>query len=298
MKTSKSLSCDQAKQMDMVDYLAGLGYHPARRSNNDYWYLSPLRDEKNASFKINRKLNCWYDHGIGKGGNLVDFGVLYFNCSVTELLDKLSNNLSFHPPHRNVPAPEKTHPETQIKILSERSLTSIPLIRYLKQRRISPDVAKKYCREVHFELGNKQYTGLGFRNDGEGYEIRNQWFKGSTSPKGITTINNDAKELSVFEGFFNFLSYQTIYKNEPASHTDFLILNSAAFFEKSRHLMEQQGSIHLYLDRDKTGQRCTEQALSWSDRFKDRSGLYEGYNDLNEWMQQIGNSQRKGLRQS
>jgi len=31
-----------------------------------YWYLSPLREEKEASFKVNRKKNVWYDHGIGK----------------------------------------------------------------------------------------------------------------------------------------------------------------------------------------------------------------------------------------
>jgi hypothetical protein len=33
-------------------------------------------------------------------------------------------------------------------------------------------------------------------------------------------------------------------------------------------------------------------------KYIDKSGLYEGYNDLNEWMQEIGKSQKKGLRQS
>ena len=38
---------------------------PAKKiNNNDYWYLSPLRNEKEASFKINRSKNTWYDHGI------------------------------------------------------------------------------------------------------------------------------------------------------------------------------------------------------------------------------------------
>lgn len=54
--------------MDMVDYQSRLGYVPAKVRNEDYWYLSPLRDEKTASFKINRKIIMVWDRG-----NLIDF---------------------------------------------------------------------------------------------------------------------------------------------------------------------------------------------------------------------------------
>lgn len=66
------LSIEEARQIDIVQYLSGLGYEPAKVRHFDYWYLSPLREEKTPSFKVNRKLNRWYDHGLGKGGNLVD----------------------------------------------------------------------------------------------------------------------------------------------------------------------------------------------------------------------------------
>ena len=59
----------------MVDYLEKLGYMPQKIRGNDYWYLSPFRQEKEPSFKVNRKLNAWYDHGTGRGGNIVDFGM-------------------------------------------------------------------------------------------------------------------------------------------------------------------------------------------------------------------------------
>ena len=39
--------------------------------------------------------------------------------------------------------------------------------------------------------------------------------------------------LTVFEGFFNFLSYQAIHQKQEQPKTNFLILNSASFFEKS-----------------------------------------------------------------
>src|SRR3954447_15023321 len=97
---SHNFSIQEVKQIDMVEYLEKLGYLPQKVRNNDYWYLSPLRDENIPSFKVNRKLNAWYDHGIGKGGNIIDFGILYHHCSVAELLQLFPKtdapHLSFH----------------------------------------------------------------------------------------------------------------------------------------------------------------------------------------------------------
>src|SRR3954470_21585915 len=84
-----NLSCDEARTLDIVSYLSSLGYKPDKVRNYDYWYHSPLRSEKTPSFKVNRKLNLWYDHGIGKGGTTIDFIMLYFNCSLKEALQLL-----------------------------------------------------------------------------------------------------------------------------------------------------------------------------------------------------------------
>src|SRR5450432_1898984 len=90
-----AFTCAQVNQLDLVDYLSSLGYSPVKIKNDDHWYLSPLRDEKTASFKVNCKANVWYDHGSGKGGNLVDFGLQYHHCSVSELLEKFNGDFSF-----------------------------------------------------------------------------------------------------------------------------------------------------------------------------------------------------------
>ncbi len=73
--SKQRLSIEEARQTDMVDYLSKLGYEPAKVRGINYWYLSPLREERTPSFKINRKLNRWYDHGLGKGGNIIDFAI-------------------------------------------------------------------------------------------------------------------------------------------------------------------------------------------------------------------------------
>ena len=73
------MNCEQANQIDLVDYLYLLGYQAQKIRSQDYWYLSPLREEKKASFKVNRKKNVWYDHGLRKGGNVVEFAAQFFH---------------------------------------------------------------------------------------------------------------------------------------------------------------------------------------------------------------------------
>jgi hypothetical protein len=128
--------CRQAREIDMVDYLSSIGFQPQKIRNNDYWYLSPLREEKEASFKVNRRLNVWYDFGIGSGGDIIDFGVLYHHCTISGPLQKLGrNHLSFHPQivpsQKSFDAGEKE----KIKVVAEREIASQNLIEYITEKR-------------------------------------------------------------------------------------------------------------------------------------------------------------------
>lgn len=282
IRQPQRLCIGEVKEIDMVDYLSRLGFQPAKIRNVDYWYLSPLRDEKTPSFKINRKLNRWYDHGIGKGGNLIDFAILFSDCTVGEFLQKINDEKAIL---RTVPTSFIQYKSgNRISILKEESIRSFALTRYLKERRIPLDIADRYCREVHYGLNQYEYYGIGFKNDRGGFEIRNAYFKTSSSPKGITSIQNNASHSIVFEGFFDFLSFMSLHKDQHQSETDFVILNSVSFFEKARPFMEEHDSIKLYLDRDETGYKFTKYALSISDKYTDESGLYKHYKDLNNWL--------------
>lgn len=246
----EKLTCADAKQLDLVDYLASLNHLPQKVRNQDYWYLSPLREEKTPSFKVNRALNVWYDHGTGKGGDLVDFGTYYYNCTVSELLHRLSEYqpgqpLSFQQPYfsstsspTQVPfaGEKKDSPDSKIVILNVRPLVDQTLLDYLEKRSIPQEIAQRSCREVDFLLYGKQHTVIGFPNRAGGYELRSEHFKGSSAPKDISFIDNRTEQIAVFEGFFNYLSFQTINKNQQAPLTNCLVLNSLSFFEKSRPL--------------------------------------------------------------
>src|SRR5690349_17330610 len=84
-----ALNFSESKRIPITEYLAKLGFEPAKVRGNDYWYRSPLRSEKDASFKVNVRLNLWYDHGSGEGGTILDLGAKINSCSVVEFLTKL-----------------------------------------------------------------------------------------------------------------------------------------------------------------------------------------------------------------
>ena len=64
------MNIEDVKQISIADYLHSLGYSPVKRQGNSLWYKSPLREEHEASFKVNTDRNLWYDFGAGKGGNI------------------------------------------------------------------------------------------------------------------------------------------------------------------------------------------------------------------------------------
>lgn len=295
----EKFNCKIANQIDLVNYLETLGHEPSKIKNQDCWYLSPLRNENTPSFKVNQKLNLWYDHGLGKGGNVVDFGIEYFRCTVSEFLQLLNGksissgiSLSFKNENREssnsrIANEKKDNFHDKIVIVDIRTLENKSLLHYLEKRSIPEELAKEHCKEIDFSLKGRKHTAIGFLNISGGYELRNENFKGSSSPKDITFIDNQAKSVVVFEGFFDYLSYKMMNQKPANLQTNSLILNSLSFFNKSLQLMEKHERVDLYLDRDTGGIKFTREALQRdSTKYIDQSFLYEQKKDLNEWLNQ------------
>ena len=293
----EKFNCKIANQIDLVNYLETLGHEPSKIKNQDYWYLSPLRNENTPSFKVNQKLNLWYDHGTGKGGNVVDFGIEYFRCTVSEFLQLLNGksispgiSLSLKNENRQssnlrIANEKKDNLADKIVIVDIRTLENKSLLHYLENRSIPEELAKEHCKEIDFSLKGRKHTAIGFQNISGGYELRNENFKGSSSPKDITFIDNQAKSVVVFEGFFDYLSYKMMNQKSVNLQTNFLILNSLSFFKKSLQLMEKHERVDLYLDRDTGGIKCTNEVLQRdSIKYIDQSFLYDQKKDLNQWL--------------
>ena len=80
-----------AKQIRIADFLHSLGYSPVKQQGINLWYKSPLREEAEASFKVNTERNQWYDFGLGKGGGIIELAAhLYATDHVPYILKRIA----------------------------------------------------------------------------------------------------------------------------------------------------------------------------------------------------------------
>jgi hypothetical protein len=281
-----ALSFSQAKQIPITEYLSGIGLEPAKVRGNDHWYLSPFRHERSPSFKVNTNLNVWYDHGSGEGGTLIDLGAKLYQCSFHEFLDKLANG-NYGVPESSFHRDSFEAPERKLEVLAVRDLCNSDLIHYLEHRKIKTHFAHEHCREVEFRIGEKSYLAVGFPNRSGGYELRNRWFKGSSSPKDVSLINRGSSHLCVMEGFMDFLSVLALNQKkviELPLRSSFLTLNSLSFLNKNLSVLESHREIHLFLDNDLAGKEAKEGLTSKGILFRDASTLYAPHKDVNEFL--------------
>jgi DNA primase len=260
---------------------------PSKASGNNFWYCSPLRSEKEPSFKVCRVKNVWYDYGTGTGGRLVDLICRMYLVDVPGSLLVLSG-MSIEPADISFSEKqEDPEQESGIEIKHLQPLQNHALIQYLESRKINASISSKYLQEAYYRTNSsdKQYFSIAFANDKKGFELRNKYFKGSTSPKDITTIPGKTDyAVNCFEGFSDFLSALTWYKtDQPACDT--IVLNGVGFVEKFIDLMPRYGRINLYLDNDNAGKATAKQIQDLRPDAINRSVLlYPKFKDFNEFI--------------
>ena len=190
--------------ISIKQYLDNKGVSPVKDRGYYGMYLSPLRSDDNPSFKVDFDKDLWYDFGTNEGGSIVDLVMKLENCSLVEAFRKLEDPFSFHRNNTLVVSTKPVNRESALTITDIQPITHPALMDYLKERSTNIDIAKQHCSELHYSIADKPYFAVGFRNDAGGWELRNRYFKGSTTPKNITTINNGNDTVMVFEGFIDF----------------------------------------------------------------------------------------------
>ncbi len=313
------MKIEQAKaHITMPDLLARLEFQGEER-NGELWYHSPLREERTASFKVTRDGRAWYDHGAGEGGDVVKFATRYWECSTSQALrhlsDLYSGSLFDTPPtvqpraRRSATAPDDLplfEPQAQgsdkRSDVEIRPITSRGLYWYLHHRGIDPELAKRYVKEIRYTADGNPFYALAFPSDEGGYELRNgvgvsdggEGFKGMHGPKAISVLHPEKATpggaLSVFEGFFDFLSALAYYgKSEP--DTPVIVMNSASMHRQTAEAIRSLGAGRVFFFRDRNpggvevAQKVSE-ALPDID-IEDRSALYAAYSDFNDfWMKE------------
>ncbi|MCR9065890.1 MAG: CHC2 zinc finger domain-containing protein [Cytophagales bacterium] len=270
--------------VSILDILTFYGHHPVRQRGAEFTFFSPFNNEKTPSFSANIKKNVFYDFSSGLKGNKFQLVMELEKVAYSGALQLIANMVGNIPPlsDKNFRPKSLAKKESIIKIDDVRSIESVKLIQYLSERRIDLEIAQLWLKEIHFRLNGKSYYALGFLNDSGGFELRNSKFKGKTR-NGVTTIQRGTSTISLFEGFFDFLSAMMYYETDRPSYTTY-ILNSTVNIESVLHLIKRDTVVHSFLDNDEAGKRVLKTLELKGIRVKNFSEeLFPKFNDFNEF---------------
>ncbi len=280
------MNCKQFNTIPLEEVLQILGHPPTKQNEKEAWFLNPFRTENQASFKLDKRLNLWFLHSEGIGGNNTDFMMKYLKASVKEILEWAEKqNFSSFQSQKDYYS-KNSNPNyhiTEIKELQNENLKN-----YLHQRGLSTKVYP-LVKEIHFRIDEKNFYAIGFENLSGGWELRNSFYKGSLLKKDISILNfnneiqnqnKTGKRIAVFEGFMDALSFVEM---KPFFNGDLLVMNSVSLLSKAKEYLQNYSEIHLFLDNDKAGEFCKNEILKSFPEAKNHSEIYALHKDLNEY---------------
>jgi CHC2 zinc finger/Toprim-like len=277
------------KQYPITDYLKSLGLEPVKSVGKELVYYSPKTNEKTPSFFVNPSKNVFFDYSSNEKGDIIRL-VQYLEgldfTTACNHLEKFGNDLVNLFPQNSFSfcGNEVINPKNTITIETVKPLQSNSLIAYCESRKIPFHIAFKFLNEVHYSNNGKHYFSLGFGNDKGGFELRNEYFKGCTTPKGITTFEvSESKGVYLFEGFFDFLSALSFFGTSKPLNT-VIVLNSLSLLPQAKERLNKAEIVHTFLDRDSQGVKAVEKFKMEGVNVLDKSIIYDKFKDFNEFL--------------
>jgi len=177
----------------------------------------------------------------------------------------------------------------KLLIKKTQPLQILALIQYLESRVINPSIAKDYIQETYYNIWDKSYFWISFKNNSWWLELNNKYFKWWIWTKDITTIKyTNSSKLFIFEGLNDFLAYISIAKDKKSK--DYLVLNSVSMVNKAIEYIKNSNykQVETYLDNDEAGKNTTWFLLNELEplnlKVKDKSNLYSKHKDLNDYL--------------
>jgi len=292
------MNIEQANTISIFDYLDKINVKPHRHTGHRAVYLSPIREEKTPSFSVNIKKNCWFDHGLKIGGDLVGLVQkrLEFqgeDSTVHDALRVIENIAGYLPRVTTVKTVANDPDEPALSITSIAPISHSTLVKLLASRGISLDVAKQHLQQakVYNKNSQRHLFALVLENESEGYQLRNPHIKCCVGKKDVTVIRGEDENriaVHVFEGDTDFLSVLE-YRKVKQLKDDTIILNSVTQLEKAIALIKNYTyrTVYSWMDNDLAGMRAT---IALDDfiktqkelRHKPMNGIY-AYKDVNHW---------------
>jgi len=275
------MNCEEVKEKISIRMvLESVNLFPVKENRKTAFYFALDREEKIPSLSVDFVKNKAFDFGTGKSYDVISIVQQMNQCSVSEALKYLEKfDFSIHNEFQN----EGTKQYKEYKILNVREIQHPALVQYLKSRKVYEQ--KELVKEIEYELNGKKYFGVGFFNNSGGVEIRNKYSKICLGKKDVTLLKNELNsfnEILIFEGFFDYLTFKNLEKNEN-SNSDYIILNSTSMLFKVEETLKKYDKISLFLDNDKNGNATKKAILKKYENVEDCSLIYQKFKDLNEW---------------
>ena len=276
------MNCKQANEnISIREILESFSLFPSKDNRRTAFYLAFDREEKTPSLSVNFEKNTAFDFGTGAKYDNVSLVQGIKKCSVSEALEYLKR-FDYSIPTMKKMENEDFKPKLGYQILEMKEVEHPSLIEYLKTRKLAS--LKSELKEIHYELNGRNYFGLGFKNDSDGYEIRNPYIKLCLGKKDLTSVKNQSQTLRIFEGFADYLSFKILEKSLEKEPSDYIILNSVSMISKVKNQLENYQSVELFLDNDRTGDSVTKILKKQNSNVLDERILFKNHKDLYEFL--------------
>lgn len=262
---------------------------------NDLFFSAPWRMDDEPSVHVDRRKNCFYDHGDGSHqGDVMDLIRYIDKCDVITAAKKVAElSSSYVDPCVTEPSRAKGS-EPSDKAISINRLTSvsaIALVRHCEACGLDMRDVRHYLREARYTgyYGDERYA-LAFRNSAGGYALRMATKKHNKRNAGTNTfaaftssgelLEGAAADLKpssavvvVVEGWKDMLSYleavdavkvgghrvPSCVESETGETVDFdmVVLNSTSNVRAAMDFIVAHELVQAYLDNDEAGERAT-----------------------------------------
>lgn len=308
----------------MPDLLSVFGHLPVKvtKQGQEYWYISPFRYEKDASFHTSYLGGKWIWNDFGRGdvqgsGTVIGFLEMHENVDVSGALKILkelfpqkgravtTESLRRLPLFKGISITDrkkKNDPIAEKLVIREikDKIWDKALIGYLAgERKINHNLAQPYLKHIVYENmeTGKLYSTLGFQNESRDFECRDKYFKGiiknpeaidRRAAKDISYIpGKDKSKVAVFEGFMDFLTVLTI-KDQPVLSVDAVVLNMVNMRRRALDFIKQAGyeKIYTFFDNDSSGEKTSQIFITeLGQKVEPQNHLYKGFKDYNKYLQ-------------
>lgn len=266
----------------IIDYLG----KPVKSSPRGFLYRCPWREDAHPSLTVTPNGKGWHDLSSGEHGNLIDLVGRVLKTSDLSTICQHFDSFSF-PKSKNLDERKEKDSFTWFEV---QDLQEPGLFAYLRSRGIDGSKMRRYLMEAHYSFSDQRdryLYSLAFPNDLGGFELRSARFKGSTAPKGISTIlTSKNASVVVFEGFMDFLSFRQLEGEEKHSY---IVMNSIVHVSETIQALKNFPKVYLCLDNDDGGRRATAAIIEQlSSDVEDISSRILPFKDVNEYLQNRG----------